>query len=151
MQVLLTAAGFLVSFGGLAAAIGIMVKSPYVGRPLRWLWRTNVAHPVGEWNRGIVREVVDDRIDHLMHHRNGGSSLLDLADSVKVVKRRLDRIERHQNEVAAELQVFRRHSTEATRAVREDVTTLLEHDDERDAPGKRYDDDTDPPTEKEGP
>ena len=138
VQFVTAAAGFLVAFGAVSAAITIIVKAPFFGRPLRWLWRTNVSHPIGEWNRGIVAGVVDGRVEYLMTHRNGGSSLLDLADSVGRIECRLTTIEGNQNGFAADLAVFRRHNTEMTRAVREDVSTLLEHDDERDKPDKRY-------------
>ena len=139
VDVVIATAGFIVGLGAVSAAAAIIVKSPFLGRPLRWLWRTNIAHPVGEWNRHIVGDVVDNRVEWLMHHRNGGSSLLDLADSVGRIEGRLEVIERNQDGFAADLAVFRRHNTEMTRAVREDVSTLLEHDDERDKPGKRYD------------
>jgi hypothetical protein len=73
-------AAAIVTLGALSAAVGTLVKSP-LGRPVRWLWRRNISEPIGGWAQDNVRTVVDERIDHLMHHNNSGSSLKDLADS----------------------------------------------------------------------
>jgi hypothetical protein len=86
MHFITAAGGFLVALGAVSAAVAIIAKSTFLGRPLRWLWGTNVSAPVGHWFRTNVGEVVDERIEHLMHNRNGGSSLLDLAESVDAVK-----------------------------------------------------------------
>lgn len=86
MQVLASVGGFIVALGAISAALAVVVKSPFFGRPLRWLWSVNVAHPVGDWNAKIVGKVVDDRVEHLMTHNNGGSSLKDLSDAVEVIQ-----------------------------------------------------------------
>ena len=85
-SILTAVVGSVVTLAALSAAVGVIAKAPFIGRPLRWLWTTNVSHPVGAWHREITESVIDDRIEHLMHHRNGGSSLLDLAEAVDVVK-----------------------------------------------------------------
>ena len=77
---------FLVTLAATAGALGVIARSAVIGRPLRWLWRTNVSDPLGHWFKAGVAEVVDERIDYLMHNRNSGSSLLDLAESLDVVK-----------------------------------------------------------------
>lgn len=97
-EFIIAAAGFIVALGAVSAAIGIIAKSPILGKPLRWLWRTNVSHPISAWHRDITGEVVDQRIEHLMHHRNGGSSLLDLAESVKDVKQTVGQLLEHDAE-----------------------------------------------------
>jgi hypothetical protein len=94
----IAAAGFIVALGAVSAALGIIAKSPLLGKPLRWLWQTNVSHPISAWHRTITGEVVDQRIEHLMHHRNGGSSLLDLAESVKDVKHTVGQLLEHDAE-----------------------------------------------------
>lgn len=86
LQFIAAAAGLLVGSAAVITAVGLIAKSQYIGRPIRWLWRRNVAEPFGGWVRHTVGDVVDERIDYLMHNRNGGSSLLDLAESVSVVK-----------------------------------------------------------------
>jgi hypothetical protein len=113
MELLAAAVGALVATAAVVTAVGIIAKSEYLGRPIRWLWRRNVSDPAGGWFRHLVAEVVDDRIDHLMHHNNSGSSLLDLAESVAEAKQQI----------------------QATKA---DVALLLEHDAERDMAGRRY-------------
>ena len=85
-SILTAVVGSIATLAALSAAVGVIAKTPLIGRPLRWLWTTNVSHPISAWHRNITGEVVDERIEHLMHHRNGGSSLLDLAESVNVVK-----------------------------------------------------------------
>lgn len=109
--------GTIVGIGVVAGAISAIARTG-AGRPLRWLWRTNVATPLTKWHEGtttkvvdervkdIVAEVIDERIDHLMHHRNSGSSLFDLSE-------KLDTVVGHVNQ-------------------------LLEHDEDRDVAGKRY-------------
>lgn len=76
----------IVTLAALAAAFGQLAKSKYVGRPLRWLWRRNISNPIGGWMKFNVQVVVDDRIDHLMHNNNHGSSLKDLADGQEAIK-----------------------------------------------------------------
>lgn len=98
MQVFTTVAGLVVTLGAASAAVGLLAKSPFLGRPLRWLWRRNVSEPVGNWHHGITGGVVDERIEHLMTHRNGGSSLKDLADSLKVVQGSVERLLAHDAE-----------------------------------------------------
>lgn len=97
-EFIIAAAGFIVALGAVSAALGIIAKSAILGKPLRWLWRTNVSHPISAWHRSITGEVVDERIEHLMHHRNGGSSLLDLAESVDAVKGTVSQLLAHDAE-----------------------------------------------------
>jgi hypothetical protein len=97
-QFFVAAGGFLVALGAVSAAVGLLAKSAFLGRPLRWLWRTNVSTPIGEWHRTGVRDVVDERIEHLMHNRNGGSSLLDLAEAVEAVKAQVNQVLKHDAE-----------------------------------------------------
>ena len=83
MEFIFAAAGFIVALGMLATAIGAIAKSQYLGRPLRWLWSTNVAGPIGRWFEARVETVVGTHVEYLMHHRNNGSSLLDLKESLQ--------------------------------------------------------------------
>jgi len=118
----------LAGVAGALVAIGVIFRSPVghaLTRPLRWAWRAlirepvgwwwrkNISGPIGEWNRGIVGAVVDSRIEHLMHHRNDGSSLLDLADAVKKNQEGISLLDRK-------------------------MSRSLMHDLERDQPGFRY-------------
>jgi hypothetical protein len=86
VDLIIAAGGFVIALGMVAGAVGVIAKSQYLGRPVRWLWRTNVARPFDGWVRHTVGEVVDQRIDYLMHNRNGGSSLLDLAEKLEGVE-----------------------------------------------------------------
>ena len=109
MEIALSAgalAGAVAAIALTVGAFGVIAQSRYFGAPIRWLWRTNISGPIAQWNHQIVSDVVDTRIDHLMHNANNGSSLLDLRESLDSVKRNVD--------------------------------TLLAHDKERDAPGRRY-------------
>jgi hypothetical protein len=90
--------GTIVGLAAIVGAIGILARSEYAGRPVRWLWRRNVSEPIGEWNRRIVREIVDDRVEHLMHHRNNGSSLLDLSEKLDRVDRQVQQLLGHDAE-----------------------------------------------------
>jgi hypothetical protein len=98
MTVLVSVATATLAAAGIAGAIAVLAKSKYFGKPIKWLWRTNVSGPIGKWHGSIVGHVVDERIEHLMHHRNGGSSLLDLAEAVKVVKKDVSLLLRHDAE-----------------------------------------------------
>ena len=147
-------AATIAAIGGLTASIGVIAKSNSLGRPVRWLWKQNVTQPVGDWGESVVRRVVDDRIEHLMHHPNNGSSLLDLsravgsngmamvelAESVEGVKSQVSVLLDHN---AARDVAGKRYGESPTLAaevasVQEDVTTLLDHDEERDVTGKRF-------------
>lgn len=97
-EFIIAAAGFVIALGAVSAALGVLARSSIFGKPLRWLWRTNVSHPISAWHRNITGEVVDQRIEHLMHHRNGGSSLLDLAESVDAVKSTVSQLLEHDAE-----------------------------------------------------
>lgn len=78
---------------GSAAGIGVLINSPFVGRPLKWLWRRLIAEPVGE--------SLSRWFDRQLTHRNGGSSLMDKIDNIdgkldrhiSSTTERLDRIE----------------------------------------------------------
>ena len=152
---LLRVTATVVAIGGLTASIGIIAKSNALGRPLRWLWRKNVAEPVGNWHESGVRRVVDDRIEHLMHHPNAGSSLLDLSRSVSSNGAALIDLAESVDGVEAQVSVLLRHDAERDiegkryqhpdvaadlATVQQDVVTLLDHDAERDVDGKRYGD-----------
>ena len=146
-------AATIAAIGGLTASIGIIAKSDLLGRPIRWLWKQNVAQPVGDWGEGVVRRVVDERIEHLMHNPNNGSSLLDLARSVNsngmAMVELAESVEGVKSQVAVLLDhnaardvAGKRYQSPTLAAevalVQEDVTTLLNHDEERDVDGKRY-------------
>ena len=136
---LLRVTATVVAISGLTAAIGIIAKSSALGRPLRWLWKQNVAQPVGDWGEDVVRRVVDDRIEHLMHHPNAGSSLLDLSRSVGTVKAQVSVLLQHDAERDIEGKRYQHPDVAADLAtVQQDVVTLLDHDAERDVDGKRY-------------
>jgi len=94
-----------------------------IGKAVHWFY---------EWARKI-----DDSLEYVREELSFNSGTTT-RDAIKRIETRLDRIERHQNEVAVELQTFRHASTSTVRSVREDVSTLLEHDAERDVPGARY-------------
>ena len=113
VEMIASAGAVLAGVAASVVAVGVLARSSLVGKPLRWLWRTNVAGPVGEWNRQIVSDVVDTRIEHLMSHRNGGSSLLDLAEAVKKNQVGISRLDKK-------------------------MATSLDHDRDRDQPGLRY-------------
>jgi len=117
VEVIASVGAVLAGVAAAVVAVGVLARSPLVGKPLRWLWRTNVAGPVGEWGGQIVSDVVDTRIEHLMSHRNGGSSLLDLAEAVKKNQVGISRLDKK-------------------------MTTSLDHDRDRDQPGLRYGADT---------
>lgn len=141
LDFLLAAMAFIVALGGVLTAIGLLAKSPYLGRPLRWLWHQNVSEPVGEWHEKIVTGVIDSRVEYLMHHRNDGSSLLDLAEAVEGVKAHVDLLVAHDAERDRAGMRYPAHGTKAAvDSVQQDVITLLEHDAERDTEGKRYGD-----------
>lgn len=113
LDILKYALALVASLAAITGTVGVLAKNRYVGRPLRWLWRRNVSEPIGGWAQANVRAVVDARIDYLMHHNNGGSSLKDLADNQKLIKKQVTAIETN-------------------------VATLLQHDVDRDVDGKRY-------------
>ena len=146
-------AATIAAIGGLTASIGIIAKSDLLGRPIRWLWKQNVAQPVGDWGEGVVRRVVDERIEHLMHNPNNGSSLLDLARSVNsngmAMVELAESVEGVKSQVAVLLDhnaardvAGKRYQSPTLAAevalVQEDVATLLDHDEERDVTGKRF-------------
>lgn len=97
-QVLITAAAFVTAIAAIVGSLGILVKSPYFGGVMAGVWRRNVSDPIGHWNHHIVRDVVDERIEHLMHNRNNGSSLLDLAEAVETVNGKVERLLNHDAE-----------------------------------------------------
>ena len=97
IQFLLAAAGLLAAITALCTMMLAIVKSP-LGKPIKWLWNRNVAIPARGWFQSAVGEVVDERIDYLMHHRNSGSSLLDLAESVERVNSAVGMLLRHDAE-----------------------------------------------------
>jgi len=93
MEIALSAGALAGAVGAIAlavGAVGVIAQSKYLGAPIRWLWRTNISGPIARWNHQIVSDVVDVRIDYLMHHRNNGSSLLDLKESLAGVKVSVD-------------------------------------------------------------
>ena len=98
MEIALSAGALAGAIGAIAltvGAVGVIAQSRYLGAPVRWLWRTNISGPISRWNHEIVSEVVDVRIDYLMHHRNNGSSLLDLKESLDCVKVSVDTLLAH--------------------------------------------------------
>jgi len=98
MEIVLSASALVGAIGAIAltvGAIGVIAQSKHLGAPIRWLWRTNISGPISRWNHQIVSEVVDVRIDYLLHHRNNGSSLLDLKESLDGVKRNVDTLLAH--------------------------------------------------------
>ena len=146
-------AATIAAIGGLTASIGVIAKSDVLGRPIRWLWKQNVAEPVGDWGEGVVRRVVDDRIEHLMHHPNNGSSLLDLSRSVSSNGAAMVELAESVEGVKSQVTVLLAHNAQRDVAgkryqsptlaaevalVQEDVATLLDHDEERDVTGKRF-------------
>ena len=98
VDVLRVSAAVIIGAAAVATALAVLARFTVAGKPVRWLWRTNVSEPVGKWNRGIVEGVVDDRISHLMTHKNGGSSLKDLADSVSCLRRSVRTLLKHDAE-----------------------------------------------------
>ena len=88
------------------------------------------------WAYGWANKI-DESLEYVRKELtfNGGSTM---RDGQARMEKRLDNIEANQAEVAAELQEFRRTSTANQRHVGESVSTLLEHDAERDQPGLRY-------------
>jgi hypothetical protein len=98
VEFILAAAGFIVALGMLATAIGVIAKSQYLGRPLRWLWATNVSGPIGRWFEARVEGVVGQHVEYLMHHRNNGSSLLDLKESLQEAREDINLLLRHDAE-----------------------------------------------------
>ena len=146
-------AATVAAIGGLTASIGIIAKSDLLGRPIRWLWKQNVTQPVGDWGEGVVRRVVDERIEHLMHNPNNGSSLLDLARSVNSNGMAMVELAESVEGVKSQVSVLLDHNAARDVAgkryqsptlaaevalVQEDVATLLDHDEERDVTGKRF-------------
>jgi hypothetical protein len=115
----LVLASTILTVAAAVAAVGVLAKYR-VGKPLRWLWRTNISGPIGHWHETGVGRVVDQRIEHLMHNRNDGSSLLDLAESITRAHVELAIVNTRIGEVGAS------------------VDQLLSHDAIRDQPGKRY-------------
>ena len=150
---LLRVTATIVAIGGLIASIGVIAKSNSLGRPIRWLWKQNVAQPVGDWGENVVRRVVDDRIEHLMHNPNNGSSLLDLSRSVGSNGAAIVELAKSVEGVESQVSVLLAHNAARDVAgkryqsgtlaaevasVQEDVALLLDHDEERDVDGKRY-------------
>ena len=98
MEIALSAGALAGAIGAIAltvGAVGVIAQSRYFGAPIRWLWRTNISGPIARWNHQIVSDVVDVRVDYLMHHRNNGSSLLDLKESLDCVKVSVNEILAH--------------------------------------------------------
>lgn len=95
VEVVSAIVGIVVGLAAFVLAVGAIARSDVAGRPVRWLWRRNVSEPLGEWNRGIIREVVDDRIEYLMHHRNAGSSLLDLSEKLERIDEQVQQLLDH--------------------------------------------------------
>lgn len=92
----------------------------WLGEKLVGLWHRNVTAPVTAWQRHVIQ----DRIEWLMSHENGGSSLKDLANTL----RRLDdRFKEHVDASSADRAELHRR-----------IDELLDHDAERDRPGLRY-------------
>ena len=104
-QIFTNVVSIVAAIAALSVSIWVFLKTP-LGWALRWVWTKSVADPIAKWNTRTIGEVVHEKIEHLMHHRNNGSSLLDLAEAVAEVK--------------------------------EHVSTLLRHDQERDVTGRRY-------------
>ena len=101
MEIAVSAGALAGAVGAIAlavGAVGVIAQSRYLGAPIRWLWRTNISGPIARWNHQIVSDVVDVRIDYLMHHRNNGSSLLDLKESLDCVKVSVDVLLAHDRE-----------------------------------------------------
>jgi hypothetical protein len=141
-------AGFLLTVAALVGAVGVIAKSEYAGRPLRWLWRRNVGDPATAWFKRSVSEVVGEHIEYLMHHRNNGSSLLDLKESLlearsEMVGARKDinlLLEHDAERDRAGHRYGPEHLVDKVAEVEDGVELLLEHDAERDTPGCRYGD-----------
>lgn len=113
------------------ALVATRLRDTIVGRAARRLWRNNVTHPVTRWQR----QVIQDRIEWLMTHPNGGSSLHDLGRGMRELR---SLVEQHISE-----------STEDRAELHRQVDTLLDHDAERDRPGRRYAAEVDPEPEEE--
>lgn len=134
MELFVSAAGVIVGLVVAFAAVLMVatrMSDTIIGRAARRLWRQNVTDPATRW----LRSVVQDRIEWLMTHPNGGSSLHDLGRGVRELR---ELVENHISE-----------STEERAGLRGDVDTLLDHDEQRDRPGRRYA--VDATTEEEAP
>jgi hypothetical protein len=102
----------------------VLIAIGVIGKTIHWVY--------------VWAKRVDTSLEYVRQELsfNGGSST---RDAVKRIECRLAAIEANQGNVASDLVQFRRHSTAAARAVGDDVSTLLDHDRERDQPGLRYD------------
>lgn len=122
-EIFVVVVGVIVGLGALAVAAALLsskLTSTWLGRLWRRLWTANVTDPLTRWQRSVVQ----DRIEWLMTHENGGSSLKDLSNTLRRLELRFDE-----------------HLTESTtdRAeLHRQLGLLLDHDADRDQPGKRY-------------
>lgn len=48
---------------GLVAAIGVIVKTPYINRPIKWVWGHLVGNPMAKWSAERVTEVVTPHLN----------------------------------------------------------------------------------------
>lgn len=72
----------VIGLGALAAAVGVLAKSPYFGRPMRWIGRTLIVHPLNRWFMGLMHaanQPLEEKVDKIDKelHPNGGSSFRD--------------------------------------------------------------------------
>lgn len=44
-------------------AIGVIWKSNWVGRPIKWVWKRLVSEPMASWSRNVIGAVVEEKID----------------------------------------------------------------------------------------
>lgn len=75
----------VIGIAAFVAAIGVLVRAPFVRRPVLWLWRRIVAEPLGAW----FAHLIDARITAKLLEPNGGKSLSDIATEVAHLKEHL--------------------------------------------------------------
>ena len=68
--------GRIIWLAAVTTAIGFLLRT----KPVRWVWGKLVAEPMSAWSRGIVGEVVDEKIAL----PNGGASVRDHLDRMSV-------------------------------------------------------------------
>lgn len=58
-----TSLKLLVVVAGVVTLLGIVARTPYINRPVKWLWRHLVSEPIGGWSKRMVTDVVNPKLE----------------------------------------------------------------------------------------
>jgi hypothetical protein len=71
----------LLAVGAVVGALTVIVRTGWLTRPFRHVWRTSVANPLEEWFHCVVSEATKPMLEQFQ--QNGGSSLRDSVDRIE--------------------------------------------------------------------